>query len=50
MPLLKVAVYQEVKYIVIGTATSANAVIAGNVTTLATPLRTARSTRWPARG
>ena len=37
MPLVKTAVYQEVKYIVIGTATSSSVVIAGNVTTLRGP-------------
>ena len=47
VPLVKTAVYQDVKYMVIGTATSASVVIAGNVTTLAARLRTARSTRAP---
>src|SRR5580692_6627234 len=47
VPLAKTAVYQDVKYMVIGTATSSSVVIAGNVTTLAARLRTARSTGRP---
>ena len=42
VPLLKTAVYQEVKYIDIGTAMSSRVVIAGNVTTLAARLRMSR--------
>ena len=50
VPRSKTAVYQEVKYIVIGTAMSARVVIAGNVTTLATRLRIAAATRPPTAG
>ena len=42
--------YQDVKYIAIGTATSASAVIAGNVTTRAARLLTARLHAAAARG
>src|ERR1700745_1780772 len=41
VPLVNTCVYQDVKYIVIGTATSSSVVIAGNVTTLAARLLTA---------
>ena len=50
VPLLKTAVYQEVKYIVIGTAMISRVVIAGNVTTLATGLRMTAATRLPTAG
>jgi len=43
-------VYQEVKYIDIGTAMSATVVIAGNVATLATRLRMTAATRLPIAG
>ena len=50
VPLVNTCVYQDVKYMVIGTATSSSVVIAGNVTTRATRPQTARLTRPPARG
>ena len=49
VPLLKTAVYQEVKYIDIGTAMSATVVIAGKVPILATRLWMAASIRVPTR-
>src|ERR1700739_4249249 len=44
VPLWNTAVYQDVKYITMGTAVSARAVIAGNVTVRATRLLTAACT------
>jgi len=48
--LWNTAVYQAVKYIAKGTATSANVVIAGNVRTRAGRERMTASRRRPARG
>src|SRR5487761_741232 len=50
VPLVNTCVYQDVKYMTIGTATSSSVVIAGNVTILATRLQTAALTRPPTRG
>ncbi len=48
--LWNTAVYQDVKYMTKGTATSVNAVIAGNVRIRAGRERMAASRRAPARG